>query len=245
MTERQEVLLEQGFVLHRRPYRNTSQLLDCITPGHGRVALIAQASRRSQSRERALLQPFLPLRLSWIRRRELGRLTHAEPDSNAFTVVGDGLLAGFYANELILRLLPRDDANAAVFDCYAKLLAELARNVHVPRSLRVFELDLLSALGYALELNCDVTTGEPLQPERHYVFEIESGPRRVDGAAGAQHYSGRDLIALGTRTLADRDSLRAAKRLLRIALNTYLGDRPLNTRSVMMEIVDSGLDGRR
>lgn len=243
MTERQEVLLEQGFVLHRRPYRNSSQLIECMTCTYGRVGLIAQASRRSQSRQRALLQPFHPLRLSWVRRRELGRLIDAETAADRFDVGGEGLFAGFYANELILRLMARDDPNAAVFDCYAKLLTGLAGGGHVSRSLRVFELDLLGALGYGLELDHDVDTGEPLQPERRYIFEIESGPRQVGGHAGASHYSGRELIALGSRTLADPDSLRAAKRLLRTVLDTYLGDRPLNTRSVLMEVVDSGLGG--
>jgi DNA repair protein RecO (recombination protein O) len=78
MSEREEVLLEPAFVLHHRPYANTSRIIDCLTPTRGRVGLVARGSRRPSSEQRALLQPFAPLRVSWLRRGELGRLTYVE-----------------------------------------------------------------------------------------------------------------------------------------------------------------------
>src|SRR3712207_1001458 len=107
MAEREQVLLERAFVLHQRPYRDSSQLLECMTERHGRVGLVARGSRRPRSRQRALLQPFVPLNVSWIRRGELGRLTKVEPAGPTLMLEGQHLLAGFYASELLLKLTAR------------------------------------------------------------------------------------------------------------------------------------------
>ena len=240
MTEREEVLLELGFVLHRHPFRNTSQLIECLTIDHGRVGLVAQGSR--QSGQRALLQPFAPLRLSWIKRRELGRLTNVEAISASLQFSGERLLAGFYVNELILRMSARDDPNADVFACYNECLIEIASHVNIQRTLRLFELDLLRALGYGLDLERDTQTGEAFEPDRRYVFELESGARLADAASPDNCvFSGRELISLRRGLLDDQDSLRAAKRLLGRVLKLYLGDRPLKTRSVFKDILEIGL----
>jgi DNA repair protein RecO (recombination protein O) len=242
MAEREQVLLERGFVLHQRPYRDSSQLLECVTSSHGRVGLVARGSRRAPTRQRALLQPFVPLKLSWIRRGDLGSLTHVEADGPAYTLEGQRLLAGFYANELLLRLLARGDANADAFSCYSRCLARLGDAAHVARGLRIFELELLHALGYALELGGDSTSGEPLRADASYVYELEGGLRRADIAdSEADAYPGRDLISLRERRLDDEGSLRTAQRLLGRALKAHLGERPLKSRLVLQDIVSRGL----
>jgi DNA repair protein RecO (recombination protein O) len=242
MSEREQVLLEGGFVLHQRPYRNTSQLLECVTAAHGRVGLVARGSRRATSRQRALLQPFTSLRLSWIRRGDLGRLTQVEASGTPFELAGLRLLAGYYANELLLRLTARGDPNAEVFSCYSRCLAQLAGDVSVARALRLYELDLLRALGYGLELDAETDTGLPLRENSTYFFELEGGARAV-GATGADDevYLGRDLISLRERELGDDAALRAAQRLLGRALRAHLGDRPLRSRLVLQDIVSRGL----
>jgi len=221
MSEREQVLLEGGFVLHQRPYLNTSQLLECVTAAHGRVGLVARGSRRAASRQRALLQPFVPLRLSWIRRGDLGRLTQVEASALAFDLAGLSLLAGYYASELLLRLTARGDPNAEVFSCYSRCLAQLAAHGNVARALRLFELDLLRALGYGLELDAEANTGRPLRAD--------------------EVYAGRELISLRERELDGDAALRAAQRLLGRALRTHLGDRPLRSRLVLQDIVSRGL----
>jgi DNA repair protein RecO (recombination protein O) len=242
MAEREQVLLEQGFVLHQRPYRNTSQLLECVTAGHGRVGIVAQGSRSSPTRQRALLQPFAPLKLSWLRRGELGRLTGVEAAGPSFELADQRLLAGYYCNELLLRLMARGDPNAEIFSCYSRCLVQLAAGASVGRTLRIFELDLLQALGYGLELGADTTSGAPLRADAHYVYEVEHGPRPTDReSADADVYSGRELMALRDRELDDETSLRAAQRLLGRVLRTYLGDRPLRSRAVLQDIVARGL----
>jgi DNA repair protein RecO (recombination protein O) len=244
MSEREQVLLEPGFVLHQRPYLNTSQLLECVTANHGRVGLVARGSRRAVSGRRALLQPFVPLRLSWLRRGELGRLTQVEAAGQSFDLAAQRLLGGYYANELLLRLTMRSDPNAEIFSCYSRCLAELAATQVVARPLRVFELELLRALGYGVELEGDSGSGEPLQPGTRYVFELEQGLRRAAASgerADVDTYSGRELIALRERTLDDDASLRAAQRLLGRVLRAHLGDRPLQSRLVLQDIVSRGL----
>ena len=242
MTEREQVLLEPAFVLHQRPYRNTSQLLECMTANHGRVGLVARGSRRTGSGQRALLQPFVPLRLSWLRRGDLGRLTHVEAAGLSYDLVAQRLLGGYYANELLLRLTARGDPNAEIFSCYSRCLAELAETRVVARPLRVFELGLLQALGVGIELASDSASGEPLQPERRYVFELEQGLRRAaDADVDADLYTGRDLIALRECRLEDDGSLRAAQRLLGRVLRAHLGERPLQSRLVLQDIVSRGL----
>jgi DNA repair protein RecO (recombination protein O) len=242
MAEREQVLLERGFVLHQRPYRDSSQLLECITATHGRIGLVARGSRKASSRQRALLQPFVPLKLSWVRRGELGRLTHVEADAASYSLEGHGLLAGFYCSELLLRLTARGDPNVEVFSCYSRCLAELGEGSSVARTLRGFELKLLRALGYGLELEGDSATGEPLRADLSYVYELEQGFRRAEpGDSDEDRYPGRDLLALRDLKLEDDASLRTAQRLLGRALRLHLGERPLKSRLVLQDIVSRGL----
>jgi DNA repair protein RecO (recombination protein O) len=242
MSEREEVLLERAFVLHRRPYRNTSLIVDCMTQSHGRQSLVAQGARRAESRQRPLLRPFLELRLSWVRRGEMGRLIGVEADACEAALSGRGLLAGFYLNELVLRLVPRGDQNEAVYSCYSECLDRLVGAADSARALRLFELGLLEGLGYRVDLERDCRTGEPIRPDRDYVFEHEGGLTISRSGTETKHFSGRHLISLREQDLNDRDSLRAAKRLLGGILEQYLGGRPLKTRAVLREIVDGGFD---
>ena len=242
MAEREQVLLEHAFVLHQRPYRDSSQLLECMTATHGRMGLVARGSRRASTGQRALLQPFAPLKLSWVRRGDLGRLTHVEADGMSHALVGQRLLAGFYANELLLRLTARGDPNHDIYSCYSRCLAQLAGAQGIARTLREFELELLRALGYGLELDGDSATGEPLRPDSSYVYELERGFRRAEPAdSDEDHYPGRDLLALRDLKLDDDASLRTAQRLLGRALKAHLGERPLKSRLVLQDIVSRGL----
>lgn len=242
MSDTEKVEFTAAYVLHQRPFRNTSQLVDLVTADYGRVTLIARGSRRPRPGRRALLQAFVPVRVSWTRRGELGSLNDVEPAGNALPLYGDGLLAGFYINELLIRLTARGDANHEVYSCYSECLAELAAGALIARTLRLFELRLLSALGYALELEQDAHNGEPIHPNKHYLFELERGPVEAVSAAPADRpFRGRDLIALREGQLADAESLQAARRLLSRVLQGYLGEQPLKSRSVLKDIYTRGL----
>jgi DNA repair protein RecO (recombination protein O) len=244
MSEREEVLLESGFVLHHRPYRNTSMIVECLTAAFGRQVLVAQGARRAETRQRSLLQPFRRLRLSWVRRGEMGRLTGIEADGPALELSGECLLSGFYLNELLLRLVQRGDQNDAILNCYSGCLDGLAASREAARALRLFELGLLEALGFGIDLERDCRTGEAIEPDRLYVFEHEGGLTASEAKVTMEQYSGRHLISLREHALDDNESLRAAKLLLGGILHNHLGERPLRTRAVMREIVALGLAPR-
>jgi DNA repair protein RecO (recombination protein O) len=244
MTGVEKVHLQRAYVLHQRAYKNSSQLLDCLTEDHGIVSLVAQGSRRAgRGQRRALLQPFHPLQLSWSRRGELGRLTDVELAEPLAPLVGNALFAGYYANELMLRLVARGDANRAAYSCYIRCLAALAASPTVSCALRMFERDLLQALGYGIDLEVDIDSGEPIRPELRYRFEMESGARLHSGTTHAGSiFLGQELIALRDGELGDIKSLRAARRLLQPVLAHYLGDRPLKSSLVMRALSGRGLD---
>lgn len=241
MSDREEVLLERGFILHHRPYRNTSLIVDCLTERFGRQSLVAQGARRPTSRQSAVLQPFRRVRLSWIRRGELGRMTHVEADADSLDIRGDALLAAFYLNELLLRLVPGGDHNDEIMSCYSNCLDQLAESESAARAVRLFELELLEALGYRIDLDQDFRTGKPIEPECDYVFEHEGGLTASDTHATMETFSGTHLISLRERRLDESASLRSAKRLLGGILDVHLGGRPLKTRQVMRDIVNHKL----
>ena len=244
MSERVEVLLEPGYLLHQRPYRNSSLIVECLTARHGRQSLVARGARRAESRQRSLLQAFQPLRLSWVSRGEMGNLTLAEASAPAHELGGPALLAGFYLNELLLRLVPRGDQSDRIMSCYSDCLARLAAGGNAALALRLFELELLDALGYRVDLETDCRTGEPIAPDRHYTFEHEGGLTASGEHTTMESISGRHLIALREHRLDDPDSLRAARQLLGGILRLHLGERPLKTRLVLREIHERGLDRR-
>lgn len=238
MSARAQVDNEPAYLLHQRPYQNSSQLLEVLSLHHGRIGLIAQGSRRPGRGTRALLQPFVPLRLSWVRRGELGRVTGVEPGSAALELSGTSLLAGYYANELVMMLTSRDDPAAELFAHYTTCLGELAAASDVARNLRLFEHRLLSVLGFGLQLDVDCESGGPLDQERVYAFSLEDGARPTSDESG---YRGADLISLRDERLDDAQSLRAARRLLGEAIARQLGTRQLKTREVLREIDARGL----
>jgi DNA repair protein RecO (recombination protein O) len=243
VSERTEVLLEPGYVLHQRSYRNSSLIVDCLTASHGRQSLVARGARRAEWRQRPLLQAFQPLRLSWVSHGELGNLTLAEAAAPAHDLKGESLMAGFYLNELLLRLVPRGDQSDAILGCYSSCLGRLAAAGNAAQALRLFELDFLDALGYRVDLESDCRTGEPIAPDRQYTFEHEGGLTASGEHTTMERYSGRHLIALREHRLDDPESLRAARALLGGILKRHLGERPLMTRLVLREIHERGLDG--
>src|SRR5687767_8555281 len=118
---------QPAYVLHARPWRETSLIVEMLSRDHGRIGLVArgvQGPRRHVLR--AALQPLQHVRVDFLQRGELGRLLQAEALDVAPPLHGDALLAAFYVAELLLRLLPRQDAAPALYDRYGDVRAELA-----------------------------------------------------------------------------------------------------------------------
>lgn len=224
--------LTAAFVLHHRPYRETSLLVDVLSRDHGRVSLVARGQRQKSKRRRNMMQLFQPLWLSWYGQGELVTLSQVESSEPAYRLLGNASLCGLYMNELLYKLLPLHESEPALFDAYQQALARLQTdNRQQQLTLRLFEKALLSQLGYGLQLESDVETGQPLEDELDYVYHPDSGPHVYQGSSVAV-VSGRSLRHLREEQGFDETSLKQIKTLMRTVINYYLGGRPLHSRQL-------------
>jgi len=255
----QKILLQPAYVLHQRAYRDSSMLLELFSPEYGRVGVIAKGARSSKSRWRGVLQPFQPLLVSWNKRGELGTLTAAEAQGQALAIAPDLIASGFYLNEILLRLLERDEGQLELFGHYDKALRSMSeiasqnnpRPVALEILLRQFEMRMLTALGYGLVLDQEVGSDSPLQVEQEYIYQLEYGPVKADvgftnvsnaSDTNEEKYrygtriSGGTLLALQKGDFSDEQVRLESKRLLRTVLGNYLGSKPLQSRNLAQPI---------
>lgn len=239
------IQLQPALVLHTREFRNTSLLVDLISPEYGRLRAVARGARRNGSRHRPLLQLFHPLLVSLRGRGELLTLTEVESAAQSLAPRGERLFSGLYLNELLIRVLPMHQPGSTLFARYHETLRELLDEQPVEPLLRYFEMDLLDESGYGLDLWQEAHNGVAVQAGRQYLYHPERGLEPVPGAAPERNvYDGGALIALRERRLAEqRDYLPAAKRLLRQALAPHLGSRPLQSREYFARL-SPGRSGR-
>lgn len=238
-----------GLVLHTMPWRETSLIIDVFTREHGRLGLIARGARRPRSALRGLLQPFQPLEIRWSGKSELRNLIGAEWVGGLPALSGGAIMPGFYLNELMVRLIPRDDAHPVLFDDYLATLGLLARD-DGERSreltepiLRRFECNLLREMGYAPNFDRETTSGAAVSLDATYRVCPVAGITR-DSAEDA--FEGRTLLALAAAGASIEEAVAAletpnvaaeSKRLLRILLGHHLGEDGLQSRQVMRELV--------
>ncbi len=219
--------LEPAWVLSLRPYRETSALVELFARDAGRIGLVARGVRSGRARSRGLLQPFQPLLASFSDRGELGTLGALEAAGAPVPLRGEAVFSGWYLNELMLRLLPRRDPHPRLFGHYAEALGALA-GAAAGAALRVFEMRLLTELGYGLQLP------EPVEPDAWYRWDADQGLRLAE--PGPSSYRGASLRALAQESLETPESLRDARRLLRAALRPHLGDRQLRTPEMLRSL---------
>ena len=234
------VTLQPAYLLHRRPFRDSSQLLEVLTAEYGRIGMVARGVRRKArgGSSASLLQAFSPLLLSFAGRGELKTLTGVEVGGGIEPLQGDALLSGFYLNELLVRLLHRDDPQPDVFAAYAVALASLAGKAAIDEALRAFEFDLLEALGYRVELEVDAEAGHRIDAAGQYLYRPGVGlfpcvrEHVADAAAGV--YRGADIHAVAKGDFHGPAG-QVAKRLARAALAELLGDSPLRSRELFRQ----------
>jgi DNA repair protein RecO (recombination protein O) len=234
---------EPGYVLHTYPYKETSLIVEAFTRRFGRVALLARGARRPRSAMRGVLLSFHPLRLGWSASAELGNLISAEwsgalqPASRNLS--GRALMCGFYLNELLLRLLPRDDPHEALFDSYAAALSALSQNPSLSSVLRGFEKRLLAELGYAPLLERAAASGAPIDPERRYAYEPDRGPMPANNSPSTDLVvSGRTLLDVAADDYGRAETRDEARVLLRALIGERLHGQVLHTRAMLMELND-------
>ena len=227
---------EAGYVLHTRPYRETSLIVEAFTRSRGRVALVARGARRPRSSMRGQLLAFRLLRLSWSARGELGTLRCVEWGGAQAALAGTSLMCGFYLNELVLRLVPRDDPHEALFDAYGEAVHALARGEDPEAVLRPFEHRLLVELGYAPLLEHEAGSGLAIDALRRYRYDPERGPLPAANGA-ADTVLGQTLLDLARGEYRRAQTRDEVKRLLRELIAYRLGGRPLHTREILRELL--------
>jgi DNA repair protein RecO (recombination protein O) len=238
--EKRRVANEPAFLLHRRPYTESSVLIDLFSRHHGRMVLIAKGARKLKSRWRGSLLPFQPLIAAWSGRGEVKMVTGIEGEGPYYVLRGKALYCGYYMNELVLRLLHRFDPHEDVFDNYRSALALLSTEGDQERVLRIFEKQLLRDLGYGMHLVRDADRGNPIDPEERYRYRPDAGPLPYsDTDHNGVSVHGATLLALEEEVEFDERTRRESKRLIRSVLDYHLGGQALRTRIVYGQMFPS------
>jgi DNA repair protein RecO (recombination protein O) len=227
---------QPAFVLHSYPYKETSLIIDLFTRDFGRVALIAKGAKRPHSQLRGVLQTFQPLSAGWVGKSELRTLTDAEWVGGMLPLEKTALLCGFYLNELLVKLLARDDAHPALFDHYVATLNQLAHNEPAPIVLRKFERALLKETGVSADLTRCTATRAAVQADVVYVVDPERGPRPERASDPWPRVAGKTLLDMEREDYMDAATQSQSKQLMRFLLAHHLGGAPLNTRQILIDL---------
>jgi len=224
-----------AYILHKRAFRESSQILEVFSRDHGRVCLMSRGSRSAKSRNAGVLQAYRPLLLGWQGRGEMPAL--CEIDSAAIrppSLAGKALLSALYLNELLMHLLHRHDVHQPLFDHYHETLYALAQNPAMEQVLRRFEKNLLNHIGFGLNLSHDADSGEAVEDRSDYLYYLEHGPvRRMPGqpAGGTPSISGAALLAFEQDQWLPAHAAEI-KALMRYVLQHHLGHRQLKSREL-------------
>jgi DNA repair protein RecO (recombination protein O) len=231
-----KILGQPGFVLHSYPYKETSLIVDLFTRDFGRIGVVAKGAKRPHSKLRGVLQTFQPLQLSFSGKSELRTLIDAEWVGGLLPIEKTALLCGFYLNELLVKLLARDDAHPKLFDHYVSTLNELAHGEPAQITLRKFERALLKETGVAADLTRCITTRSPVEAGGQYVVDPERGARTAGQGETWPIVSGKTLIDMEREDYADPQTQAQSKQLMRFLLAYHLGGAPLNTRQILIDL---------
>lgn len=248
------VELAPAYVLHHRPWRDTSRLLDVFSRDHGRLALFARGVRGPKSKLAALLQPFQPLLLSWSGSGDPGQLNRAEPagglaggpPTDALAPLPAGaMMSAWYLNELLLKLTTRLDPQPALYDAYGAALAAMRAGEPLAVLLRRFEWQLLELLGYGLDAGQDARTGRPIEAGAYYHFHPALGFVALSSEPGPEAVAGSTVLALAGGRFDEPRMLEEARRVMRKALDHLLEGRELRTRAVAQAVARAPHRGAR
>jgi len=242
------------YVLHSKPFKDTSAIVELLSQEHGRVSVIFKGVRSTKNSAKSrILQPFQPLLASWYGKRELKSGKNVEQGGMPHMLSGKKLYSGIYLNEILLRILHRDAPAEGIFEHYQQCLSELVDTDSIEVHLRQFEWRLLDAIGYQLPCECDAQSGAPIVMDAYYRYEVnhgfvyDSSIRNANFNPRSRVFSGELLLTISRDMAAyaqqqeyhanlSRDLLPEAKRLMRLVLAPHLGDKPLESKKLFMGI---------
>ena len=231
------------YVLHTYPFKETSLVVELFSQQYGRIAAVAKGARRPHSAMRGMLQSFQTLEGAWSGKNELKTLHSLEWSTGLTLLKGEALMCGFYMNELLLRLLPREDAHVNLFSYYQSTLKILAESTdfttniatNMATTLRRFELKLLQEMGYAVPLLIDENDAD-IEANKTYQYEAEYGACKVNATKVGIPLLGKTMLDMACDDYADATTQSQSKQLMRYLLAHYLGDKPLHTRQLLIDL---------
>lgn len=229
----ERISLQPAFVLHARPFRDTSLLVDFLTRDYGRLGAVARGARSQQSRYRGHLRPFVPILVTWSGRSELVTLNEVEAAGASMLLEGRPLLAGMYLNELLVRLLHQHDPQPEIFVAYQTALNALHQGGEIEVLLRRFEKRLLVALGFGFSWTQAIDTLRPIVSTQWYAFQPDLGfCEQLQRFENQPAFSGAHLMAIAAEAFESAEVLRTAKQIMRMAMQVRLGHRMIKSREL-------------
>lgn len=235
MAHKQRVDDQRAYLLHTHPYSETSLILDVFSRDHGRVPMLARGARRPRAALRGVLIGFQPLELGWFGAGEVKTLAKAEWLGGVPLLNGRCLLLGYYLNELLMKLLPREDAHPALFDAYEAALLALSHGAADAPELRRFEKSLLREIGYGLSLDQDAA-GQAIKPDDRYLYLVERGAVMARGDEGVPTLAGKTLLDMAADDYTDIRTQAESKTLMRQLIAHHLAGQSLQSRRVFIEL---------
>lgn len=234
------VSLQPAFVLHRRPYRETSFLVDILTLEHGRLTVVAKGVRKARANLQGLLQPFTPLTISWHGNGDLVTLVDVEMRDGLIRLSGDCLFAGFYLNELLTILLQKWDPHPALFQLYENTLVLLQSGKLEEQYLRMFEKQLVHELGYGFLPKAGSMMQTTIEADHYYRYHPNDGLMQIaipqtKAESIPTLFAGKHLLHIANDEWTDAETLLTAKRLMRLILTPMLGTRSLHSRFLFVK----------
>ncbi len=225
---------QSAYLLHSRPYRDTSLLIDFITQDFGRISAVARGVRSPKSKNRALLQPFIPLIINLSGKSELKTLGQVESKGNSIPLKNKALFSAMYVNELLVRLIHKQEPDIEIFSLYKETLINLSYNAAIEPVLRNFELNLLELLGYGIDFSFLQESPKNDELMCWYYFHNETGFEQVNDIKSKteRYFSKLALQQIAAKNFTELETQKSAKRLLRVALSVHLGDKPLSSRNL-------------
>lgn len=224
--------LQRCFILHTRPFSETSLLVDVFSELNGKITVVAKGARRPKSHLRGILQPFTPLLLKWSGKSSVSTLTSAEAIGLSIPLIGNKLFSAIYLNEILERVLSPNSPYTQLFFSYIKALSNLAKDeTSIEPTLRVFELELLENLGYGVDFLHCYATGSFVDDNMTYLYREQKG-FIASVTRSNFSFSGKELKALAYKDFNSLDTLKAAKRFTRVALKPYIGSAPIKSREL-------------
>ncbi len=226
------VQLEQAYCIHSRQYRETSQIMEMLTPEHGLISCVFRGSKKKNSGAMGIV--FTPLLISWGGKGDLFTLTNIETAGAKHINLPNMYILGLYLNELILKLVPKSSPSREIFDLYENILHSLDNDDKQEKLLRLFEIELLGLVGHGLSLDKEVDHETPIQKDKVYRYDMGLGPARVQQESSAWNViKGATLLGLRSPMNMDASCLVEAKRLMRGVINWHLNNRPLHSREIL------------